>query len=232
MQVDIKAYCSDTNIPNSTLIALEQKFPSFNLDHSIKKVNDSGLYQKVLLLCCLGLMFSGAYSISSLALVMPDPIPLCQYDLFLNFSSESNERYETCSEGEHEACSLTKENKSERFDCSKQNMGCLKWPTKDSWTQKYDVYCEGESTRIRARTQILILNMLICFSILSLTDIIGRKKTLIVCNIIFVTGLLTSSFIPYFEAKIFGMCLIFGAEGAYNGLLSIFVNEFARRFSI
>lgn len=115
-----------------------------------------------------------------------------------------------------------------RFDCSNNNKACLKWPTKDSWTEQYSVYCEKESTRIRARTQILILNMLICFLILSLTDIIGRKKTLMVCNIIIIIGLLLSTFIPYFEAKVIGMSLVYGAEGAYNGILSIFVNEFAR----
>ena len=69
---------------------------------------------------------------------------------------------------------------------------------------------------------------IVCLMLLSLADIIGRKRVIIIAGILILTGLSMMVFSPSILLKMTGMGIAQGAEGSYSALFSILINESTR----
>ena len=73
---------------------------------------------------------------------------------------------------------------------------------------------------------MLILNMITTLFVLVMADIVGRRKSIFLSNVLIFFGLTVATFLPNLMGKLIGISLAFGAEGAFSGLFTIVINEF------
>lgn len=105
----------------------------------------------------------------------------------------------------------------------------MKWPFPNNWTEKYEAYCDGETKRLNGKTMVLLINTVICFVFLSMTDLLGRVKVTFLTNTMIITGLLIATFVNSFYLKLIGLSIAFGSEGTFSALFTIIINEFSSK---
>lgn len=106
------------------------------------------------------------------------------------------------------------------------NYSVITYPFPNSWTEEYGLICDKAGERVGGKTLVLILNMITTLFVLVMADVVGRKKSIFLSNVLIFVGLTAATFVPNILGKLIGLSLAFGAEGAFSGLFTILINEF------
>ena len=97
--------------------------------------------------------------------------------------------------------------------------------TYDSWTWKYDLYCDKQGERELGKTLYFFMNTFGCFSILYLLDRIGRRNTAYFTAIVVVTVMSIASVVPHWYVGMLAMGLANGCEGCFSNLFNVIMSE-------
>jgi len=95
----------------------------------------------------------------------------------------------------------------------------------NSWTKQYSYFCENTGLSNIAKAVVLGLSTIICFVLLYLADIFGRKKIIFASSFSIVLGVSGACFIPEVMTKMVSVGVAAGAEGAFSALFTILTNE-------
>lgn len=186
----------------------------FDLDEQIRKVGDSGRHQIILLFIGIIIQFVAASSIYAIGYTVPDPIFYCRE------AGDSINIFTRCQE--ELGCEYASQNP---LNLTSLSQSYHTWAWEGSWTEEYSAYCNKKHLRTESKSLALAINTLTCWLLLSLADILGRKKSLIISSVFMLGGLLQSIILEGIFLKLSGVALAFGAEGAFCGLFTILINE-------
>ena len=131
--------------------------------------------------------------------------------------------YSVCPE--QRSCALIAKTENPKYP-----LGYLEW-TYPSWTEMFGYYCEKESLRATSKSLIIMFATLICLVLLYLTDILGRRKVIMISSTLIISGvLLTSGAFWIFVGdsiliRMLGVTIAGGAEGAFTVLFNMVINE-------
>ena len=103
--------------------------------------------------------------------------------------------------------------------------GYLTWPLENSWSEKFDIDCENSGNRSEYKTAVLLMNVAISLTILLLSDLIGRRRSIQMAGILILIGSILATFPQILWMNLVGLGLCFGSEGALSSLFSTLFNE-------
>lgn len=99
------------------------------------------------------------------------------------------------------------------------------WPFKENWAKDYHYYCEDAKYREGGKTVILFMGTIMCLTLLTLADRIGRKRVINIGVFCVIFGMVCNIFLPNLFMKIIMMGLSSGVEGVFSAMLTIMINE-------
>lgn len=166
-------------------------------------MGDSGKYQKSLVLMSILSNFSSAFSGTTLlSFTVADPIPEC-----LN----SRGIWEHCTESEAcENLSFGKGKLSYKFD---------------SWVEKYQMVCGLKDRRSSGKSLVYLFRSLTIPVVLSSSDFIGRKQSLILCVLLVLSLMTTTFFLQSFIFKLVLCGIVSGVVVSFPALFNMMINE-------
>lgn len=105
----------------------------------------------------------------------------------------------------------------------------FEWIYPNNWTEKYDYTCDKARLREIAKTCNLVINTIFCTLMLYLTDIMGRKKVILITALVTLAGLAMNLFIPNLFIKMLGLGFAGGSEGVIGFIFPMMMREITRK---
>ena len=98
-----------------------------------------------------------------------------------------------------------------------------------SWAESLSLYCDNRLLRESGKSLCLLVNGIVCFITLNLSDMFGRRFVIRLNTIVIMMSLVSAYFVPSFYIKMFFIGIAFGCQGSFSSLFVFMMNEVSRR---
>lgn len=95
----------------------------------------------------------------------------------------------------------------------------------NSWTQSKHLTCDQRHFRGTGKFLALLVNSLTCFTMLNLSDILGRRKVAVLASSLIICSLVLAYFVDSFYFKLVFLGFAYGCEGTFTSLFNFIMNE-------
>lgn len=95
----------------------------------------------------------------------------------------------------------------------------------NSWTKTQNLVCDKRHMRSQGKFLSLLVNSLTCFTALNLSDLLGRKTTILTCTFLILSSLTAAFFAESYYIKMSLIGLAYGCEGSFASLFVFILNE-------
>lgn len=179
-------------------------FGTLSLEKVIDAVGDSGAYQRTIVITSMLCMFGAAFVAFSVSFLVAEPSFLCEL-------KHQPGTWVECTE--HFACSDPNSRAVYKFS---------------SWAEKLGLTCDKRLLRETGKSLSLMVNALVCFLTLNLSDFVGRRTMLITNSVLLVVSLALAFAANDFYLKMVMIGMAFGSQGAFSSLFIFLINEVSR----
>lgn len=182
-------------------------FGTLSLEKVIDAVGDSGAYQRTIVITSMLCMFGAAFVAFSVSFLVAEPSFLCEL-------KHQPGTWVECTE--HFACSDPNSRAVYKFS---------------SWAEKLGLTCDKRLLRETGKSLSLMVNALVCFLTLNLSDFVGRRTMLVTNSVLLVLSLALAFAANDFYLKMVMIGMAFGSQGAFSSLFIFLINEVSRSYS-
>ena len=180
-------------------------FGTLSLEKVIDAVGDSGAYQRTIVITSMLCLFGAAFVAFSVSFLVAEPSFLCEL-------KHQPGTWVECTE--HFACTDPTSRAVYKFS---------------SWAEKLGLTCDKKLLRETGKSLSLMVNALVCFLTLNLSDFVGRRTMLITNSVILLLSLALAFAATDFYLKMVMIGTAFGSQGAFSSLFIFLINEVSRK---
>ncbi len=175
----------------------------------IEAVGDSGTYQRMIVLTSMMCLFGTAFVSFSISFLVSEPTFMCHIK---------------DKPGEFIEC-------SETYACFDLDYSKVEFKF-HSWAETKNLVCDKSLLRESGKSLALLINGIVCFISLNMSDLFGRKFVIIVNTIGIMICLLLAYLIDNFHLKMLFIGISYGLQGAFSSLFVFMMNEVSCKFYI
>lgn len=180
------------------LMQAQNSTERFTIEKAFKKIGSDKTYQRrILYTAILCLLASGMISFS-INFMCADPIVECEED------------------GQFHEC-------SEKIGCPQPSHRL--YFRYNSWAHSYGLYCDKRSERNQGKVMVFITNAIVCLILLNCSDLLGRKKIIIVNSLLIFACLTLAVVLRPYLLRLFFIGVAFGCEGDFIPLFIFLMSE-------
>jgi MFS family permease len=95
----------------------------------------------------------------------------------------------------------------------------------NSWTASKHLTCDQRHFRGTGKFLALLVNSLTCFTMLNLSDLLGRRKVAVIASSLIIISLVLAYFMDNFYIKLILLGFAYGCEGTFTSLFNFIMNE-------
>jgi hypothetical protein len=191
--------------PNPASTTIESNFPAITLANVLDAVGDSGAYQRTIVITSMLCLFGSAFVAFSVSFLVAEPSFLCELKYQAGTWVECTEAF---------ACTDPTSRPIFKFS---------------SWAEKLGLICEKRLLRETGKSLSLLVNALVCFLTLNLSDFLGRRTMLITNSVLLLLSLALAFAATDFYLKMAFIGAAFGTQGAFSSLFIFLINEVSRK---
>ena len=101
----------------------------------------------------------------------------------------------------------------------------VSWPYPNNWTEDYEYYCDNAWKRELGKSMVTSVGTIISVLMLSLADIIGRKRVLMLTGLLMIVGISITLFADNLFIKLTGLSILACSDNTFSGLFTIYIDE-------